>query len=80
MNEIISEINEGFLPVRISCHRCSGTGTDKRGTCTHCNGRGKLMVLRWKYAGTDEGDEVIEFSLEELWYLNYHNQAEQRKE
>lgn len=61
MNEIIAEINAGFLPVRVTCRRCSGTGAErKRGTCTHCNGRGKLLVLRWMYAGLDEGDEAID--------------------
>ena len=76
MNEIIAEINAGFLPVRVLCQRCSGTGIDRRGTCTHCNGRGKLLVLRWMYAGLDEGDEVIELSLEELFALEQPRQLE----
>lgn len=68
MNELFAEIKGGFLPVRIRCQRCAGSGIEPHGggPCSHCHGRGKLVVLRWFYAAIDEYDEPIEMTLEEI--------------
>ena len=79
MKEIISDINSGFLPVRVPCRRCAATGIEPHtnSACSHCHGRKCLMVLRWVDAGVDEGDELVEMSLEELWRLEGYEQAEE---